>query len=224
MPQSWNLPAIEKYPAKKVRKWNKVAERQLESVLSGIDQKRNSHSEKMEQSIRNVKRQLDHYDHEKQMTDFRAVLRISAPHSGSVSGRTSSTPDSIRNFGTRSFSCVYTGTKRINRCPHFPCNKPSSYHTIGYRIDPENTEWIPWLKLRNNLRDSALSAIQKSVLLNTGVSRLRAERREAILKIEMEKRRKKQEKEKPPSWEVNYGKPTSIRRLKYPVRLEPISA
>jgi hypothetical protein len=43
------------------------------------------------------------------------------------------------------------------------------------------------------------------------------------LRTEMKRRRKLQLKEKPPSWETNYGKPTSIRRLKNPVRLRPLN-
>jgi len=65
--------------------------------------------------------------------------------------------------------------------------------------------------------------MENSTLLNSGTSRLRAERREEILRKEMKRRRKLQLKEKPPLWETNYGKPTPIRRIKYPVRLMPLN-
>jgi hypothetical protein len=98
-----------------------------------------------------------------------------------------------------------------------------SYHTIGYRLDPDNTTWMSWKKKKNELSEYVRDTMEKSKLLKPGTSRLRAERREEKLRTEMKRRRKLQLKEKPPSWETNYGKPTSIRRIQNPVRLMPLN-
>lgn len=76
--------------------------------------------------------------------------------------------------------------------------------------------------MRNDLSDETQIVLENSTLMNTGISRLRAERQADILKLEMDKRRKRMEDERPAAWETNYRKPTPIRRLKYPVRLEPL--
>ncbi|KAK3093222.1 hypothetical protein FSP39_012871 [Pinctada imbricata] len=209
------------HPAMKVKKQNKVVENQLEQTLNHFEHKSKVQSERLEQSIRNLQKQIEHLEHEKERT---IVPRKSI--GDFFGGRLSVTPDTPKRERRRAFSCDFgtPGRDRGKRhiCRYFPCVLPTSYHTIGFRLDPSNTEWIPWKKLRNDLHDVTMSAINSSTLMNAGVSRLRAERREELLKMEMESRRKRVEEGKPPSWATNYGKPVSIRRLKYPVRLDPL--
>ena len=220
MPTAADLKSEIKHPAMKVKKQNKIAENQLERTLNLYDQKSKVQTDRLEQSIRHLQKQIAHMEHERERSLFdRSMENL-------FSGRLSVTPETTHRVRRRAMSCDY-GTPNRNRrqrsvCRYFPCAMPNSYHTIGFRFDPGNTDWIPWKKLRSDLRDATMSAINSSTLMNTGVSRLSAERREELLKMEMEQRRKRVEEGKPPSWATNYGKPTPIRRLKYPVKLDPI--
>lgn len=201
-------------PELKFKKIRSVCENQLGHNLYSIERKCNLQKYRLDNSIKLVKKQLENLEFE----NSRACGTLPRMSANSMYGRLSVTPDTrVR----RSMSCVY-GILHNRQCPHFPCAAPDSYHTIGFRLEPEDTKWIPWKKKKKELNDVVRLSLENSTLLNAGTSRLRAERREEILKAEMEKRRKKQIKEKPPLWETNYGKPTPIRRIKYPVRLLPL--
>ncbi|XP_071160533.1 uncharacterized protein [Mytilus edulis] len=203
-------------PELKFRKIRRVCENQMEHHLHSIDKKCNIQKDKMENSIKLVKKQLENLEFE----NSRAGVAFPRITSSSMYGRLSVTPDSRQSI-RRSVSCVY-GVLRDRQCPHFPCTAPDSYHTIGFRLEPEDTTWISWKKKKKDLSDVVRLSMENSTLLNAGTSRLRAERREEILKQEMKRRRMEQLKQKPPLWETNYGKPTPIRRIKYPVRLLPL--
>lgn len=205
------------HPAMKVKKQNKVVERQLENTLNFIEQKCQFQSEKLNRSIKIVQKQLEEIESDKRKG---GILGRSLDD---LYGRFAITPESAqKRRRRRAVSCELGTPKRRHHCRHFPCEMPQTYHSIGFRFDSENTKWVPWKKLRNDLSDETQVVLENSMLMNTGISRLRAERRAHILKMEMDKRRKKMEDEKPAAWETNYGKPTPIRRLKYPVRLEPL--
>ncbi|XP_078315327.1 uncharacterized protein LOC111131198 [Crassostrea virginica] len=205
------------HPAMKVKKQNKVVERQLENTLNFIEQKCQFQSEKLDRSIKIVQKQLEEIESDKRKG---GILGRSLDD---LYGRFAITPESAqKRRRRRAVSCELGTPKRRHHCRHFPCEMPQTYHSIGFRFDSENTKWVPWKKLRNDLSDETQVILENSTLMNTGISRLRAERRAHRLKMEMDKRRKKMEDEKPAAWETNYGKPTPIRRLKYPVRLEPL--
>lgn len=205
------------HPAMKVKKQNKVVERQLENTLQFIEQKCQFQTERLEKSIKTVQKQLENIESDRRRGG------IPGRSLDDMYGRFPITPESAqKRRRRRAVSCDIGTPKRRHHCRHFPCEMPQTYHSIGFRLEPENTKWVPWKKLRNDLSDETQIVLENSTLMNTGISRLRAERRADILKLEMEKRRRRMEEEKPPAWEINYGKPTSIRRLKYPVRLEPL--
>jgi len=224
MKAKWEVKGWNHHPAIRVKKQNNVAERQLENKLSVFEQKRKQQTIKLEQSMRNLKRQLNNMDQERERSwDGKGQSQnANRVPSGYMFRQLTATPDSDKRSRRLALSCDHGAKEKGHTCLHFPCTAPTSYHTIGFRIDPENTSWIPWKELRHSLSDIALSAMGKSAILNMGVSRLRAERRAELLKLEMERRRKRQEKEKPPPWETNYGKPVPYKRLKYPVRLDPL--
>ncbi|CAC5394367.1 unnamed protein product [Mytilus coruscus] len=203
-------------PELKFRKIRRVCENQMEHNLHSIDKKCNIQKDKLDNSIKSVKKQLENLEFENNRIGV-ALPRIT---SSSMYGRLSVTPESRQSI-RRSVSCVY-GVLRDRQCPHFPCTAPDSYHTIGFRLEPEDTTWVSWKKKKKELSDVVRLSMENSTLLNSGTSRLRAERREEILKQEMKRRRIEQLKQKPPLWETNYGKPTPIRRIKYPVRLLPL--
>ncbi|XP_052058599.1 uncharacterized protein LOC127698905 [Mytilus californianus] len=203
-------------PELKFRKIRRVCENQMEHNLHSIDKKCNIQKDKLDNSIKLVKKQLENLEFENNRIGV-ALPRIT---SSSMYGRLSVTPESRQSI-RRSVSCVY-GVLRDRQCPHFPCTAPDSYHTIGFRLEPEDTTWVSWKKKKKELSDVVRLSMENSTLLNSGTSRLRTERREEILKQEMKRRRIEQQKQKPPLWETNYGKPTPIRRIKYPVRLLPL--
>ena len=203
-------------PELKFKKIRQVAENQLGQNLYSIEKNCAVQKGKLDQSIKLVKKQLENLELEN-----RPGLVISRITSSSLYGRLSVTPESRESVRCRS-SCIY-GILRHRQCPHFPCKAPVSYHTIGHRFDPDDTTWVSWKKKKNELNEYVRESMENSTLLNSGTSRLRAERREEILRKEMKRRRKLQLKEKPPLWETNYGKPTPIRRIKYPVRLMPLN-
>jgi hypothetical protein len=203
-------------PELKFKKIRQVAENQLGQNLYSIEKNCAVQKDKLDQSIKLVKKQLENLELEN-----RPGLAIPRITSSSLYGRLSVTPESRESVRCRS-SCIY-GILRHRQCPFFPCKAPVSYHTIGYRLDPDNTTWMSWKKKKNELSEYVRDTMEKSKLLKPGTSRLRAERREEKLRTEMKRRRKLQLKEKPPSWETNYGKPTSIRRIQNPVRLMPLN-
>lgn len=205
------------HPAMKVKKQNKVVERQLENTLHFIEQKCQFQTEKLEKSIKSVQRQLEDIESDRKRGG------IPGRSLDDLYGRFAITPESAqKRRRRRAVSCELGTPKRRHHCTHFPCEMPQTYHSIGFRFDSDNTNWVPWKQMRNDLSDETQIVLENSTLMNTGVSRLRAERRADILKLEMDKRRKRMEDERPAAWETNYGKPTPIRRLKYPVRLEPL--
>ncbi|XP_061174434.1 uncharacterized protein LOC133183500 [Saccostrea echinata] len=205
------------HPAMKVKKQNKVVERQLENTLHFIEQKYHFQTEKLDKSIKSVQRQLENIESDRRKGG------IPGRSLDDMYGRFAITPESAqKRRRRRAVACDIGTPKRKHHCSHFPCEMPQTYHSIGFRFQPEDTEWKPWKKIRNDLSDETQIVLENSTLMNTGISRLRAERRADMLKLEMEKRRRKMEEGRPPAWETNYGKPTPIRRLKYPVRLEPL--
>ncbi|XP_069133801.1 uncharacterized protein [Argopecten irradians] len=219
MKAKWEVKSIEHHPAIRTKKQNNVAARQMENQISFMENKCLSQTARLEQSMRNLRRQLDDMSQEKERTgEERTRQRITSSY---IMRQYSVTPE-LNKLRRNSRSCEFLTPKSKHQCQHFPCTAPTSYHTIGFRIDPDNTSWVPWKQLRHNLSDTALAAMGKSAILNTGISRLTAQRRSELLKLEMESRRKRSEKEKPPSWQVNYGKPTPYKRLKYPVKLDPL--
>lgn len=217
MKAKWEVKGVGHHPAIRVKKQNNVAVRQMENHILFMQNKCQSQTAKLEQSMSNLRRQLDEMSQEKEQTGAeRARQQITSQY---IMRRYSVTPDSSKH---RHHGNVCVASHSNHPCVHFPCIAPTSYHTIGFRIDPDNTAWVPWKQLRHNLSDSALAAMQKSDVLNRGVSRLTVQKRAELLKLEMESRRKRSERDKPPSWQVNYGKPTPYKRLKYPVKLDPL--
>ena len=210
-----NMRVLNISPELKFKKIRQVAENQLEQNLYSIEKNCAVQKDKLDQSIKLIKKQLENLELEN-----RPGLAIPRITSSSLYGRLSVTPESRESVRCRS-SCIY-GILRHRQCPFFPCKAPVSYHTIGYRLEPDDTTWVSWKKKKNELNEYVRESMENSTLLNSGTSRLRAERREEILRKEMKRRRKLQLKEKPPLWETNYGKPTPIRRIKYPVRLMPL--
>jgi hypothetical protein len=211
-----NMRVLNISPELKFKKIRQVAENQLGQNLYSIEKNCAVQKDKLDQSIKLVKKQLENLELEN-----RPGLAIPRITSSSLYGRLSVTPESRESVRCRS-SCIY-GILRHRQCPFFPCKAPVSYHTIGYRLEPDDTTWVSWKKKKNELNEYVRESMENSTLLNSGTSRLRAERREEILRKEMKRRRKLQLKEKPPLWETNYGKPTPIRRIKYPVRLMPLN-
>ena len=212
-----NMRLLNMVPELKFKKILQVSEKQLGQNLHSIEKNYAVQKVQLDQSIKLVKKQLEILEWENR--PGLAIPRISS--SSLLYERCSVTPESRESVRCRS-SCIY-GILRHRQCPFFPCKAPVSYHTIGYRLDPDNTTWVSWKKKKNELSEYVRDTMEKSKLLKPGTSRLRAERREEKLRTEMKRRRKLQLKEKPPSWETNYGKPTSIRRLKNPVRLRPLN-
>ena len=205
-------------PELKFKKIRRIAENQLGQSLNSIERTCNVQQDRLENSIKGVKKQLENLEYENNRTGV-SFPRI---NSSSLYGRLSVTPESRESI-RRGICCIY-GLPEHRQCPYFPCSAPTSYHTIGFRLEPDDTTWVSWKKKKNELNDCVRSTLESSTLLNIGTSRLRAERREEILRTEMQRRRTLQLKEKPPLWETNYGKPTPIRRIKYPVRLKSLDS
>ena len=208
-----NIRLIDIIPELKFKKILQVSEKQLGQNLYSIEKNYAVQKVRLYQSIKLVKKQLEILEWENRPGS--GIPRIT---SSSLYGRLLETPESRESISCRS-SCIY-GVVRHKQCPFFPCKAQVSYHTIGYRFEPDDTTWVSWKKKKNELNDYVRDTIEKSKLLKPGTSRLGAERREEMLRKEMKRRRKLQLKEKPPSWETNYGKPTPIRRIKNPVRLK----
>lgn len=211
-----NMRRLDMIPELKYKKMIQVSEKQLGQNLYSIEKNHAVQKVQLDQSIKLVKKQLEILEWEN-----RPGLEIPRITSSSLYRRLSETPES-QESERYSSSCIY-GVSRHRQCPFFPCKAPVSYHTIGHRLDPDDTTWVSWKKKKNELNDYVRYTMEKTQLLKSRTSRLRTERREEKLTKEMKRRRKLQLKEKPQLWATNYGKPTPIRLMKNPVRLRPLN-
>ena len=212
------------HPVIRVKKQNNVVKRQMDNYISLVNKKCQDQTKKLEKSLKNLHRQLEE---RQSMIDKRAGNQRAT--SGYMVSRYVQTPGTAHSpFRNRKAICSCDAKHASSkgdveqRCLYFPCHHPTSYHTIGFRLDPSNTKWLPWKHVRKNLSTDTLSAFGTSTILNMGTSRLSVEKRLDLLQQEMVHRRQRMIANRPPAWQTNYGKPMPYKIMNCPVKLDPL--
>jgi hypothetical protein len=225
-------PSADAGPVAKVRIRNKLAEKQLEVTMSSLDQKCNWRCRRIQRSIMDAEQLLQNMEEERSRSFPRNSYQNSLYSTSGTASPTSGTvsPEQKRQsvVVSSNTTCQYNTTTSAHQCLHFPCLKPKTYHSLGYMRASANTKWMSWRDLRHVVREAAAGSPTGPGSATVsgdsgGVSRFVALQREEELKDEMQRRRIVHRQDKPPCWQTNYGKPTPFKRLKYPVRLQPLS-
>lgn len=222
------LPNFGEHPVKKVRKWNKAAERKLEMDVESLTQELKTKTSKLDKGIQSMEDELRDLDLEKSYTPRYSEMASCCTYSQRSSVTLPDIPCSRRHSSTRrqrsGHRCTYNPLKSEQKCHHFPCALPKTYHTIGYRGDPGTTSWMTWEDIKQswdvpNLVDNISTSVH-DVSVSPRILTMRKENR---LRRVIERRKCINDMHRPQSWETNYGQPTSFKQLKYPVRLYSIS-
>ncbi|XP_046571067.1 uncharacterized protein LOC124279299 [Haliotis rubra] len=222
------LPHFGEHPVKKVRKWNKAAERKLEMDVEFLTQELKAKTSKLDKGIQSVEDELRDLDLEKSYTPRYSEMATGCTFSQKSNVTLPNIPCSRRHNSSRrqrsGHRCTYNPVKSKQKCHHFPCVRPKTYHTIGYRGDPGNTSWMTWEDIKQgwnlpNLVDNISTSVH-DVKVSPRILTLRKEER---LRRVIERRKLINDMQRPQSWETNYGQPTSFKQLKYPVRLYSLS-
>lgn len=144
--------------------------------------------------------------------------------SANLRTKPSSEPDVFKN------KCVFTGGTDGCSCTHFPCIQPDTYHSLGFHPDTSVGAWHSWIERSASRphhrlvpgRTYPVSDAGQITPDMPGYTRRQRLGKEEMLKLEMNHKKKLNAATRPPSWNTNYGEPTPYKRLKYPVRLNPV--
>ncbi|XP_076442883.1 uncharacterized protein LOC143281549 [Babylonia areolata] len=122
--------------------------------------------------------------------------------------------------------CHLAGAER-DRCDHFPCTQPPTYHSLGFHPDHSTHPWGRWL-LQNTGRPH--HRLVPGHFLPPPPTSLHGRRRgrrtglgseETVVVVARKRHAHHARLARPPAWNVNYGQPTPRRRVKCQVRMDP---
>ena len=128
--------------------------------------------------------------------------------------------------------CPLAGTPH-RACRYFPCVQPHTYHSLGFHPDPSTLSWRGWI-VQNAYRPhhrlapgrpppAHLQDGRRTPADAPGYVKRKRLGKEDVVKLDMARKKQAHALARPPSWNTNYGQPTSYRRLRCPVRLKPLT-
>lgn len=226
--EKFRLEKKKQHAALKVKKTNKVAHKLLENKISCLKNDFNRETKQLTKQTRFIEKELKEINSEEH-TDNKLVL---PPLTVSSSTTLSTSTTSVRTADEQPISensqtdehcptCRF-GTYKNIQCTHFPCYLPKTYHTIGFQLKPKSysvlSNYKELLRRSHELRPTTRGNSRADICLEESEKehrspRLTARDKERGLKQLIKEMRDKNEKNRPPNWATNYGKPLPRRMV-----------